>query len=36
MAKNYCAVKKGYTIGIFKSWDECQASVNGYSGTIFK
>jgi len=34
--KNYYAVKKGYKIGIFNNWSECQASVKGYSGALFK
>lgn len=32
----YYAVKKGYTTGIFKSWEECEKQVKGFSGAIFK
>lgn len=35
MAKIY-AVKKGLTPGIYKTWDECKAQVEGYSGAIYK
>lgn len=30
------AVKKGKVTGIFKSWDECKASVDGYPGAQYK
>jgi ribonuclease HI len=30
------AVKKGRITGIFKSWDECKSSVDGYPGAVFK
>lgn len=37
MAKNkFYAVKSGHETGIFKSWPECQAAVNGYTNPIFK
>lgn len=36
MAKKYYAVKKGLTPGIYTSWADCQAQINGYSGAIFK
>lgn len=37
MAKRkYYAVKKGYNIGIFHTWEECKAQVNGFSGPIYK
>ena len=36
MAEKYYAVKRGSKTGIFKTWDECKASVNGYSGAIYK
>lgn len=35
MAKYY-AVKNGYHIGIFETWEECKKEVNGYSGAEFK
>lgn len=34
--KKYYAVKRGKTTGIFKSWEECKASVDGYSGAEYK
>jgi len=34
--KNYYIVKKGHKIGIFNNWPECQASVKGYKGALFK
>ena len=36
MAEKYYAVKKGLKTGIFRTWDECKASVNGYSGAVYK
>lgn len=37
MAKNKIyAVKKGKVVGIFYTWDECKASVDGYSGAEYK
>ncbi|MBQ8527337.1 MAG: ribonuclease H family protein [Lachnospiraceae bacterium] len=36
MAKKYYAVKKGLTPGIYMSWPDCQAQINGYSGAIYK
>ena len=35
MAKYY-AVKSGRKTGIFNTWDECKANVDGYSGAIYK
>lgn len=32
----YFAVKKGYTTGIFTSYDKCRESVLGYSGAEYK
>lgn len=32
----YYAVKADYKTGIFDNWEECKASVNGFSGAIFK
>lgn len=34
--KKYYAVKKGKMTGIFKSWEECRASVDGYPGAEYK
>ena len=36
MAKKYYAVRKGRETGIFASWDECKASVDGFSGAEYK
>ena len=36
MAKKYYAVRVGKTPGIFETWDECKAAVDGYSGAVFK
>ena len=36
MAEKYYAVKKGLKTGIFRTWEECSASINGYSGAVFK
>lgn len=37
MAKNkYYGVRKGKTIGIFTSWDQCKTSVDGYPGAEYK
>lgn len=37
MAKSkFYAVRKGRVTGIFRTWDECQAQVSGYSGAEFK
>lgn len=35
MAKYY-AVKNGRNIGIFTSWDECRAQIDGFSGAEYK
>ncbi len=35
-AKKYYAVKKGKSVGIFSTWTECKAAVDGYSGAEFK
>ena len=32
----YYAVKVGRVSGIYSSWDECKAQVDGYVGAIFK
>ena len=34
--KNVYAVKKGLVTGLFHSWDECKASVDGYPGAEYK
>ncbi len=36
MKKKYYAVKKGLTPGIFETWEECKASVDGFSGAEYK
>lgn len=35
-AKKYYAVKKGKKTGIFRTWEECRASVEGCSGAEYK
>ena len=35
-AKKYYAVKIGRTPGIYLSWADCKAQVNGYPGAIYK
>ena len=35
MGKFY-AVKNGRKVGIFSTWDECKAQVDGYSGAVYK
>ncbi len=34
--KKYYAVKVGKTPGVYLSWDDCKAQVDGYSGAIYK
>ena len=36
MAQKYYAVKVGMTTGVFETWDECKASVDGYPGALYK
>ena len=36
MAKKVYAVKKGRTTGIFMSWDDCKAQVDGFAGAEYK
>ena len=36
MAAKFYAVRKGIKTGIFETWEECRASVNGYSGAEYK
>lgn len=32
----YYAVRKGYQVGIFRSWPECQKQIKGFSGAEYK
>lgn len=34
--KNYYAVRKGRTPGIYTSWEECEKQIKGYSNTEYK
>lgn len=34
--KKYYAVKKGKSIGIFQTWEECKVSVDGYPGAQYR
>lgn len=34
--KNYYVVKKGKTPGIYRTWEECRAQVEGYPGAVYK
>lgn len=36
MAKKFYAVKQGRTPGVYQSWEECKAQVDGYSGAAYK
>lgn len=36
MAGKFYAVKVGRTPGIYNSWDDCKAQVDGYGGAIYK
>lgn len=36
MAAKFYAVRKGIKTGIFDIWEECKASVNGFSGAEYK
>ncbi|MDO4166897.1 MAG: ribonuclease H family protein [Eubacteriales bacterium] len=36
MAKKYYAVKQGRTPGVYQTWAECKAQVDGYSGAVYK
>lgn len=36
MASKIYAVKKGLLPGLYNTWDECKAQVNGYSGAEYK
>lgn len=35
-AKKYYGVKRGKITGVFKSWDECKVSVDGFPGAEYK
>jgi viroplasmin and RNaseH domain-containing protein len=34
--KKFYAVRKGYKVGIYNTWDECKKQVNGFSGAEYK
>lgn len=34
--KNFYAVKKGRATGLFPTWDDCKAQVDGFPGAVFK
>lgn len=36
MASKFYAVRKGRQTGVFRTWAECQAQINGYSGAEYK
>ena len=36
MAKKYYVVWKGRTPGIFNTWNECKAQVDGFAGARYK
>lgn len=36
MAKKYYAVRIGKTPGIYYTWDDCKAQVEGYKGAVYK
>lgn len=36
MKKKYYAVREGKTPGIYLTWDECRAQVDGFSGAVYK
>lgn len=36
MASKYYAVKKGKVPGIYMSWNDCKAMVDGYQGAVYK
>ncbi len=36
LKKNFYAVKKGHTVGIFETWEECKSSIDGFSGAEHK
>lgn len=36
MASKYYAVRNGRCPGVYETWNECKAQVNGYPGAVFK
>ena len=36
MKQKFYAVRNGNKIGVFDTWDECKASVDGFSGAEYK
>ena len=36
MSEKYYAVKIGRKAGIYRTWDDCKAQVNGYPGAVYK
>ncbi len=34
--KKFYAVRKGYKVGVYNTWDECKKQVNGFSGAEYK
>ena len=36
MSKKFYAVKIGKKPGVYKTWEECQEQINGFSGAIYK
>lgn len=36
MNKTYYAVRKGYNIGVYNTWDECKQQIHKYSGAEYK
>lgn len=36
MKQKFYAVRNGHKIGVFDTWDECKASVDGFSGAEYK
>ena len=36
MAKKYYAVRAGRQTGVFSTWEQCRAQVEGFSGAIYK
>ena len=36
MAKKFYAVKRGREIGIYTSWEDCKARIDGFPGAIYK
>lgn len=36
MKQKYYAVKKGFKVGVYLSWDECKKQVEGFKGAVYK